>query len=195
MIKMNTTEFEKFKKGWTNRLDKMFWHKFQQKQEDLKLLYMFDFCSLDSEVRSDDFGHLFLCYNYEKRKECENNNLLKSIFLKLFGNNTNDKYIGYYKLQNDDDYREILMALFLLGNEIEDAELRNYLLQNNVRKHFDRFQKSGLDSDILLEKYIDEIIAEFKVVAMQTKDAIFENTILLNNSKKFWNLPFLNPGN
>lgn len=189
---MNTTEFEKFKKDWTNQLDKTFWYKFQQKQEDLVILYMFDFCSLDSDIRCDEFGHLFLCYNYKKRIESENNNLLKNIFSRLFGNNSNDKYIGYYKLSSDDDYREILMALFLLGNEIEDINLFNYLLQNNVRKHFDKFQKTGQDSDTLLDNYINDIIKEFEIVSTRTKNAIFENEALLKNSEKFKNLPFLN---
>lgn len=188
---MKTVEFEKFRKDWTNLLESKFWDKFQKKQEELVMLYMFDFCSLHSDVRSDGYGHLFLCYNYEKRKESENNILLKTIFEKLFGNNTNDKYLAYYKLQSNDDYREVLMSLFLLGNEIEDADLKNYLLQNNVRKHLEKFQKTGLNPDELLEKYINEIISEFKVIAIQTKDTIFENDILQKNSEKYMTLPFI----
>ncbi|WP_209390792.1 hypothetical protein [Chryseobacterium sp. RR2-3-20] len=188
---MKTIEFEKFKKGWTKRLESIFWDRFQKKQEELTMIYMFDFCSLNSDVRSDEFGHLFLCYNYEKRKESENNIILKNIFVKLFDKNTNDKYLGYYKLKSEDDFREVLMAFFLIGNEIEDIELKNYLLQNNVRKHYEQFQKTGLDSDELLEKYINDIIAEFQIVALRTKNVIFENENLLNNAKKFWNLPFI----
>ncbi len=86
---MKTIEFEKFKKGWTKRLESIFWDRFQKKQEELTMIYMFDFCSLNSDVRSDEFGHLFLCYNYEKRKESENNIILKNIFVKLFDKNTN----------------------------------------------------------------------------------------------------------
>ena len=188
---MKTIEFEKFKKGWTKRLESIFWDRFQKKQEELTMIYMFDFCSLNSDVRSDEFGHLFLCYNYEKRKESENNIILKNIFVKLFDKNTNDKYLGYYKLKSEDDFREVLMAFFLIGNKIEDIELKNYLLQNNVRKHYEQFQKTGLDSDELLEKYINDIIAELKAVALRTKNVIFENENLLNNAKKFWNLPFI----
>ena len=40
-------------------------------------------------------------------------------------------------------------------------------------------------------KYIDEIISELKAVALRTKNVIFENEYLLNNAKKFWNLPFI----
>ena len=87
------------------------------------------------------------------------------------------------------------MALFLLGNEIEDAELKNYLFQNDVRKHFEEFQKTGLDSDQLLDIYINEIISEFEPIALCTKDAIFENEILLKNSEKYWNLSSLKPIN
>ena len=89
---MKTVEFEKFKKEWTNLLESKFWNKFQNKQEQLVMLYMFDFCSLHSDVRSDEYGHLFLCYNYEKRKESENNILLENIFNKEFGKYTNKKY-------------------------------------------------------------------------------------------------------
>lgn len=192
---MGVVEFEKFKKNWTNRLESMFWDKFNKMQEELSMTYMFDFCSLNSDVRCDEFGRLFLCYNYEKRIESENNIILKNIFKKIFDDNTTAKYLAYYKLQNDNDYREVLMAIFLLGNAIEDPELKKYLLQNNVKKHFEKFQKTGLESDELLENYINEIISEFKVVALKTKDAIFENEILLKNSKKFWNLPSLNPIN
>ena len=78
-----------------------------------------------------------------------------------------------------------------LGNEIEDADLKNYLLQNNVRKHLEKFQKTGLNPDELLEKYINEIISEFKVIAIQTKDTIFENDILQKNSEKYMTLPFI----
>lgn len=184
-------EFENFKQNWINRLDKMFWHKFHEKQEHLTMFYMFDFCSLSSDVRVDEFGHIFLCYNYEKTNESENNVLLKNIFERLFGESKNDKYIAYYKLKSDDDYREVLMALFLIGNEIKDSELQNNLLKNNVRKHIEKFQKTDLDSDELLEKYIDEIISELKAVALRTKNVIFENEYLLNNAKKFWNLPFI----
>ena len=77
------------------------------------------------------------------------------------------------------------------GNEIEDADLKNYLLQNNVRKHLEKFQKTGLNPDELLEKYINEIISEFKVIAIQTKDTIFENDILQKNSEKYMTLPFI----
>ena len=189
---MKTIEFEKFKKGWTKRLESIFWDRFQKKQEELTMIYMFDFCSLNSDVRSDEFGHLFLCYNYEKRKESENNIILKNIFVKLFDKNTNDKYLGYYKLKSEDDFREVLMAFFLIGNEIEDIELKNYLLQNNVRKHYEQFQKTGLDSDELLEKYINDIIAEFQIVALRTKNSIFENEVLAENSEKFLNFPFIN---
>ena len=192
---MKTVEFEKFKKEWTNLLESKFWNKFQNKQEQLVMLYMFDFCSLHSDVRSDEYGHLFLCYNYEKRKESENNILLENIFNKEFGKYTNKKYLAYYKLKSDDDYREILMALFLLGNEIEDAELKNYLFQNDVRKHFEEFQKTGLDSDQLLDIYINEIISEFEPIALRTKDAILENEILLKNSEKYWELSSLKPKN
>ncbi len=188
---MKTIEFEKFRKDWTNILESKFWDNFQKKQEELVMLYMFDFCSLHSDVRSNEYGHLFLCYNYEERKESENNILLKTIFKKLFGSNTNDKYLAYYKLQGNDDYREVLMSLFLLGNEIEDADLKNYLLQDNVRKHLDKFQKTGLNPDELLEKYINEIISEFKAIAIQTKDTIFENDILQKNSEKYMTLPFI----
>lgn len=189
---MKTIEF---KKGWTKRLESIFWDRFQKKQEELTMIYMFDFCSLNSDVRSDEFGHLFLCYNYEKRKESENNIILKNIFVKLFDKNTNDKYLGYYKLKSEDDFREVLMAFFLIGNEIEDIELKNYLLQNNVRKHYEQFQKTGLDSDQLLDIYINEIISEFEPIALRTKDAIFENEILLKNSEKYWNLSSLKPIN
>ena len=75
--------------------------------------------------------------------------------------------------------------------EIEDADLKYYLLQNNVRKHLEKFQKTGLNPDELLEKYINEIISEFKVIAIQTKDTIFENDILQKNSEKYMTLPFI----
>lgn len=192
---MKTIEFEKFKKNWTNRLESIFWRRFNDLQEELNMIYMFDFCSLNSDVRCDEFGRLFLCYTYEKRNESENNIILKNIFKKLFDDNKNAKYLAYYKLQCNDDYREVLMAIFLLENEIEDSELKNYLLQNNVKKHFDKLKKTGLDSDELLEKYIKEILSEFKIISLRTKDAIFENEILLKNSEKYCDLPFLNHRN
>lgn len=188
---MKTFEFEKFRKNWINRLEKMFWEKFQKKDENISMSYMFDFCSLNSDVRSDEFGQLFLCYIYEKRKESENNILLKNIFLELFDENNNEKYLAFYKSQNNNNFREIMMALFLLGNEIEDIDLKNYLLQGNVKNHFLNFQKTGLNSDELLEKYIDGIITEFQMISLRTKNAIFENEILSKNSEKFWNLSSL----
>ena len=48
-------------------------------------------------------------------------NTIQNIFERLFGESKNDKYIAYYKLKSDDDYREVLMALFLIGNEIKDS--------------------------------------------------------------------------
>ena len=57
--------------------------------------------------------------------------------------------------------------------------------------HFQNFQKTGLNSDELLEKYIDGIITEFQMISLRTKNAIFENEILSKNSEKFWNLSSL----
>lgn len=192
---MKNIGFNSFKKGWTNRLESIFWDKFRKKEKDLCMIYMFDFCSLKSDVRSDENGRLYLCYNYEQKDDSVNNILLKNIFQKLFGRSDKNEYLAYSKLKSNDDYREILMALFLLGNEIEDINLRNYLVDGNVSDYFIDFQKTGLDVEVLLENYIDGIIAEFQEVALKTKNAIFENEILLKNSEKFWNMPFLNHSN
>ena len=109
----------------------------------------------------------------------------------MFKDNKNEKYIGYYKLQNNNDFRDVLMALFILGNDIEDTNLKQYLLQGNVKNFLSSFQKTGLDSDKLLDNYINDIINEFEIVSTRTKDSIFENAALLKNSEEFNNFPFL----
>ena len=188
---MKQIEIDKFKKQWTNKLVELFWYKLREKPNNLFLTFMFDFCSLNSEIKNDEFGQLFLCYNYEKTNDSENNILLQNIFSEIFKDNKNEKYIGYYKLQNNNDFRDVLMALFILGNDIEDTNLKQYLLQGNVKNFLSSFQKTGLDSDKLLDNYINDIINEFEIVSTRTKDSIFENAALLKNSEKFNNFPFL----
>ena len=191
---METEEYKKFKKGWIKRLETTFWEKLGDKCETLSLIYLFDFCSLHTEVRSDESGQIYLCYIYTKRNESENNLLLQKIFFQLYGTNRNEEYIGFYKLNNkNEDYRNVLLALFLLGNyeDIKDEELKNYLLRGNIKSIFENFQKTGLNADELLDIYINEIISELEPIALNTKNKIYQNKNLQVNSEKFLDFPFI----
>lgn len=185
---MKTIEFDKFRKNWNKKLETIFWDKLRDKEPDLFLIYMFDFCNLNSDIKFDEMDQLYLCYDYEKTKESERNELLQSIFFEIFQGDQNDKYIGYYKSKRNDNFREVLMALFILGNDIDDIDLKNYLLKGNIENLLNSFQETGLDSELLLENYVNEISNEFKIIAYQTKDALFKDENLLKNSQKFLEL-------
>lgn len=182
---MEQSEKIKFKKKWDNYIEKKFWYEFKKRETHLFLHYPFNFGWLKSDVRWDLYGNLHLCYIYEERHvDILENQLLKNLFHSILNENSNEKYIGFYKCSKSENFRDVLRAILILGNEIEDSDLKNFMLYGKTNCIYKGFLKTKKTSDELFENYLDEIILELEIIALKVKNAIFENKKLAENINK-----------
>ncbi|MEG0697231.1 MAG: hypothetical protein RR447_08860 [Algoriella sp.] len=198
---MTTQEKIKFRNSWDNHLEKRFWKKLNKRNENIELIYLFDFCSLKSEIRVDENGILHLCFLFEERtksgdrqidnERSTNIEILKNIFFKILENNRNEKYIGFYRFSKAENYKDVLRALFIIGNELDDSELQNFMLDDKTKIIYEKFKNSNFNVDEIFDFYINEIVQEFEGIAVKVKNEIFENQILKENSEKLLRFPFL----
>lgn len=200
-------DYKRFKNNWETKLQQMFWDRFKKRDQNLNLFYFFKFGTLKSEVRLDKNANLYLCFIYEKRKKDDvklqnnwnsNEKKLFDIFEKNFKENCNQKYIGFSKFSKNEDVRDVLWAIFLLGNEndIENKDIVEFLMNEKVKANYENFTSKKLNSDDALDCYISEIIYEFEDIAFKIKNEIFDVEIF----RKFIynmvdNMPFLKRNN
>lgn len=185
----------KFKTLWDKNLEKRFWNKLNEHNGNIEHIYPFDFCSLKSEIRTNEKGVLHLCYILEKRRESGNEKIdekrnmkieiLKEIFFNIFEDDRNEKYIGFYKFSKNENFRDVLRALFVLGNEIDDSELQNFMLDDKTKIIFENFEKVSNTSDELFEDYIKEIVAEFEKISLKVKTEIYKNHLFVKMTENF----------
>lgn len=182
---VNKNELSSFKTNWDARLERMFWHKLESRKTNLFLHYFFESYGFKSDVRCDENGRLHLCYIPTKNLIYENSLIVDRKFAEVFGENRNEKYLGFYVVKSVTNFKDVLRALFVLGNEFKSAALKEFLLEGETRKIYDELLKTNLDADELLENYINVCVSELETVALKLKDAIFENKILRESWEKF----------
>lgn len=192
---MNKQEKIKFKKSWDNYLERRFWEKLSKQSRNLELIYPFSFCSLRSEIRYDENGMLYLCFLFEEREKSGNEKIdnersiniktLKDIFISIFDKDNNEKYIGFYRLSKKENFKDFLRALFILGNEIEDEELKDFLLDGETKIIFEKLKSTILNVDELFENYINEIVEEFEGVAIKVNEEIYKNFVFFEFADSF----------
>lgn len=192
---MDSLSNMKFKTLWDKNLEKRFWNKLNEHNGNIEHIYPFDFCSLKSEIRTNEKGVLHLCYILEKRRESGNEKInekrnmkieiLKGIFFNIFGDDRNEKYIGFYKFSKNENFRDVLRALFVLGNVIDDSELQNFMLDDKTKIIFENFEKVSNASDELFEDYIKEIVAEFEKISLKVKTEIYKSHLFVKMSENF----------
>jgi len=178
-------DYEKFKNNWEIKLQQMFWCLFEKKPQNLDVFYFFEFGTIKSDVRLDKNGKLYLCFIYEKRKTDDwklqnewdsNEKKLLDIFEKNFKENSNEKYIGFSKFSKNEDIRDVVWAILLLGNEndMEDKDIVEFLMNEKVKAIYENFKSQKLNADDALNFYISEIIYEFEEVSLKIKNEIFK---------------------
>lgn len=192
---MNKQEKIKFKKSWDTHLEKKFWKELGEQSRNLKVIYPFSFCSLESEVRADENGILYLCFLFEERKKSGNVKIdgerdinfkiLKDAFISIFGNNKNEKYVGFYQLSKKENFKNVLRALFMLGNEIDDEELKNFIIDEETKIIFEKLKNTILNVDELFENYVREVVDEFEMIAKKVSVEIYKNPIFVEFSESY----------
>lgn len=185
----------KFKNLWDKNLEKRFWNKLNEHNGNIEHIYPFDFCSLKSEIRTNEKGVLHLCYILEERRKSGNEKIdeernlkieiLKEIFFNIFGDERNEKYIGFYKFSKNENFRDVLRALFVLGNVIDDSELQNFMLDDETKIIYENFEKASNTSDELFEDNIKEIVAEFEKISLKVKTEIYKSHLFVKMSENF----------
>lgn len=199
---MEELEKIKFKNSWDNYLEKRFWKKVNELKGELNAIYLFDFGSLSCEIQADENGILYLCYIFDEREKSgnplidhprnENVKSLQDIFFNTFPNCNHEKYLGYYAFSKNENYKNRLRAFFLLGNELKNLELKNFMLDKDTKIIYDTFKNSDIDADYIFDFYISEIIQEFENINKIIKHKIFENDGLKLSSEKMLSFPFIN---
>jgi hypothetical protein len=195
LIEMNMQEKIKFKKSWEIHLEKRFWKNLSEQSRNLKVTYPFSFCSLESEVRADENGSLYLCFLFEERQKRGNAKIddgrdinvkiLKDVFISIFGNNKNEKYIGFYQLSKKESFKNVLRALFILGNEIDEEELNFFLTDEEAKIICEKVKNANLNADELFTNYVKQIVDEFEIIAKKVSVEIYKNPVFAKFSESF----------
>lgn len=194
--------YDKFKNNWETKLLQMFWYRFEKKAQNLDVFYFFEFGTIKSDARLGKNGSLYLCFIYDKRETDDfelqkkwksQEKILMNIFKRRF-KDKNEKYLGFSKFSKDEDFRDVLWALFLLGNEndIEDNNLIEFLMSEKVKAIYENFRSQNLNADEAFDYYISEIVNEFERVALKLNEEIFRVKCFRDfSSQMVKNMPFL----